>query len=336
MKSFRNDYSALCHPKILEKFIEVSSEQNVGYGEDIHTKHAKELINQKLGKERDIYFISGGTLTNSTVISSILRPYEAVICVETGHINVHETGIVEGNGHKILTIKGKDGKVVIDEIKKILDEHMPVHTVLPRMVYISESTEIGSVYFKEELVALYEFCHQNNLLLYMDGARLSSGMAASNITFADLANYTDVFYIGATKCGGYLGEAVVFNNKEIALHFDYAQKRFGALLAKGFLTAIPFEVLMKDDLYLSIGKEENRLAMYLQEEMKKLGYKFFSESLTNQIFPIVDYDTYLKLEQRYGVELWAKLDNGMVAIRFVCGFETKMEDCQEVIKFLKM
>ena len=336
MKSFRNDYSALCHENVLKKLIEIKDEQNVGYGEDIHTKRAKELICEKLGVERDIYFISGGTLTNSTVISSILRPYEAVICVESGHINVHETGIVEGNGHKILTIKGLDGKIVLDEVDEILKNHMPVHTVLPRMIYISQATEIGSVYSKEELINLYNYCKKNNLLLYLDGARLSSGMAASNITFKDLAKYTDVFYIGATKCGGYLGEAVVFNNKEIANHFEYCQKRFGALLAKGFLTAIPFEVLMDGDLYLSIGKEENRLAMYLQDEMKKLGYKFFSDSKTNQIFPIVDYDTYLKLEKEFGVELWSNLDNNLVVIRFVCGFETKMEDCIDVIKFLKM
>lgn len=336
MKSFRNDYSALCHEKILDKLIEIKNEQNIGYGEDIHTKKAKELINNKLGYDRDIYFISGGTLTNSTVISSILRPYEAVICVETGHINVHETGIVEGNGHKILTIKGKDGKIVLDEVDTILKNHMPVHTVLPKMIYISQATEIGSVYTKDELVELYNYCKKNDLLLYLDGARLSSGMAASGLTFEDLALYTDVFYIGATKCGGYLGEAVVFNNKDIANHFEYCQKRFGALLAKGFLTAIPFEVLMEGDLYLSIGKEENRLAMYLQDEMKKLGFKFFSDSKTNQIFPIVTYDMYLKLEQRYGVELWEKLEDNLVVIRFVCGFETKMEDCEDVIKFLKM
>ena len=333
--SFKNDYSSVCHPLVLQKLIEVSKEQNVGYGEDIHTKKAIKLIQEKLGKDSDIYFISGGTLTNSTAISSILRPYEAVICVESGHINVHETGAVEGNGHKILTIKGKDGKILLSEVDVILKNHMPIHTVLPKMIYISLSTEIGSVYSKKELKEIYDYCKKNNLYLFLDGARLASGMMASDITFKDLANYTDVFYIGATKCGGYLGEALVFNNKDLSVNFSYSQKRYGALMAKGFVSSLPFEVLMEGDLYLSIGKKENELAMYLKEEMEKLGYKFFSDSTTNQIFPIVSKELFEVLEKRYGVELWCDCNDYLV-IRFVVGFECELENCKEVINFLKM
>ena len=333
--SFKNDYSAIGHKKVLEKLLEAANEQNDGYFTDTHTENAKRLIKEKLGKDSDIYFVSGGTLTNNLAISKVLRPYEAVICAETGHINVHETGIVEGNGHKILTIKGENGKIKLEEIDTLLKNHMPVHTVLPKMVYISLSTELGSVYEREELIEIFNYCKKNDLYLYLDGARLASGMAATTITLKDLANYTDMFYIGLTKCGGPLGEALIINNKEIAPYFDYAQKRFGALLAKGFVVAIPFEVLMEDDIYINIGKKENELAMYLKNEMKALGYKFFSDSKTNQIFPIVSKEEFKVLEDRYGVELWEVIDDNTVVIRFVVGFETNIENCKEVIDFLK-
>ncbi len=333
--SFKNDYSAIGHKLVLEKLLEAANEQNDGYFTDNHTKNAIRLIQEKLGKKSDIYFVSGGTLTNNLAISKVLRPYEAVICAKSGHINVHETGIVEGNGHKILTVEGNNGKIVLSEIDNILKNHMPVHTVLPKMVYISLSTELGSVYEREELIEMYNYCKEHDLYLYLDGARLASGMAATSITFSDLANYTDMFYIGLTKCGGPLGEALVINNKEIAPYFDYAQKRFGALLAKGFVVSIPFEVLMKDDIYLNIGKKENELAMYLCSEMKKLGYKFYSDSKTNQIFPIVSKEEFKRLEDRYGVELWEVIDDNTVVIRFVVGFETNLDNCKEVIEYLK-
>ena len=333
--SFRNDYSSICHKKVMDKLIESMDEQNIGYGEDYHSENAKKLIIEKLGHDADIYFLVGGTQANTTVISAVLRPYEAVIAVESGHINVHETGAVEGQGHKVITIKGHDGKVLIKEMQYILDTHMKTHMALPKMVYISQSTEVGTVYSLEELKEIYEFCQKNSLYLFLDGARLASGMAASSITFSDLGKYTDVFYIGGTKNGGYLGEAVVFNNKEIAKNFNYAQKHYGALMAKGFVASIPFEVLMQDDLYLEIGKKENECASYLAEGLKKLGYKFYSNSITNQIFPIVPKELFLVLEERYGVELWEKLDSEFYAIRFVTSFTTTQENCQEVLDFLK-
>ncbi len=333
--SFRNDYSSIAHPKVLERLMECKDEQNIGYGEDYHSDNAKKYIKEKLGKDSDIYFLVGGTQANTIVISSVLKPYEAVIAVESGHINVHETGAVEGQGHKIITIKGKNGKIVLDEVKKILDTHMPTHMALPKMIYISLSTEIGTIYSLEELKEIYEFCKCHELYLFLDGARLASGMVASNITYSDLANYTDVFYIGGTKNGGYLGEAVVFNNKEISKNFDYAQKHYGALMAKGFVSSIPFEVLMQGNLYLEIGKKENECAAYLQNGLKELGYKFLSDSVTNQIFPIIPKEMFPILEERYGVELWEVLDTKYYAIRFVTSFTTTIENCQEVLDFLK-
>ena len=332
--SFQNDYNSVAHPKVLEKLLEASKEQYHGYGEDPHTENAKKLIKEKLGRDADIYFLVGGTQANTAVISATLKPYEAVICANTGHINVHETGAVEGQGHKVLGINGKNGKIDLKEIDHILETYMPIHMVLPKMVYISLSTEVGSIYTQSELKEIYNYCKKNDLYLFLDGARLASGMAASGITYSDLAKYTDVFYIGGTKNGGYLGEAVVFNNKELAKNFGYAQKHYGALMAKGFVASIPFEVLMDGDLYLSIGKKENECAAYLQNEMKKLGIKFFSESNTNQIFPIVRKEVFEILEERYGVELWEKLDTEYYAIRFVTSFTTTLENCQEVVDFL--
>ena len=333
--SFRNDYSSIAHPLVLKRLMECANEQNIGYGEDYHSDNAKKYIKEKLGKDSDIYFLVGGTQANTAVISSILKPYEAVIAVESGHINVHETAAVEGQGHKVIAIKGKNGKIVLDEVKKVLDTHMPTHMALPRMIYISESTEVGTIYSLEELKEIYAFCKANGLYLFLDGARLASGMAASGITFKDLANYTDVFYIGGTKNGGYLGEAVVFNNKDISKNFDYAQKHYGALMAKGFVASIPFEVLMQGDLYLEIGIKENECAKYLQDGLKALGFSFYSESVTNQIFPIVNDELFPILEERYGVELWEKLDSAHYAIRFVTSFTTTKENCKEVLDFLK-
>ena len=333
--SFRNDYSSIAHKKVLEKLLEAESEQNPGYGEDYHTKNAKRLIEEKIGHPADIFFLVGGTQANTAVISGILRPYEAVIAVESGHINVHETGAVEGQGHKVITIKGKDGKIVLSEVKHILDTHMPTHMALPKMIYISEATEVGTVYTLDELKEIYNFCKENGLYLFLDGARLASGMAATGITFKDLGKYTDVFYIGGTKNGGYLGEVVVFNNREIAKNFDYAQKHYGALMAKGFVASIPFEVLMEGDLYLEIGRKENECARILSIGLKELGFKFYSNSITNQIFPIVDKKLFTILEERYGVELWEALQGEFYAIRFVTSFTTTQENCKEVLEFLK-
>ena len=333
--SFRNDYSSIAHKKVLDKLMEASNEQNSGYGEDYHTENAKRLIKEKIGQDADIYFLVGGTQTNTTVISSVLKPYEAVIAVESGHINVHETGAVEGQGHKVITIKGKDGKIVLSEVKTILDTHMPTHMALPKMIYISEATEVGTVYTLDELKEIYAFCKENHLYLFLDGARLASGMAATGITFNDLGKYTDVFYIGGTKNGGYLGEAVVFNNKEIAKNFDYAQKHYGALMAKGFVASIPFEVLMDGNLYLEIGKKENECAKILKDGFKELGYNLYSDSITNQVFPIVTKELFKILEERYQVELWEKIDAKYYAIRFVTSFTTTQENCKEVLEFLK-
>lgn len=333
--SFKNDYSSIAHPLVLQKLLECQNEQNIGYGLDEHSELAKKYIKEKIKKDSDIYFLVGGTQANMVVISSILRPYEAVICVESGHINVHETGAIEGQGHKCVTVKGENGKVRVEDILDVINKHSDCHMVKPKMVYISNATEIGSIYSKKELVALYECCKANNLFLYLDGARLASALAAGDITYEDLGNYTDIFYIGGTKNGGYIGEAIVINNKSIANEFDYCIKHFGAMLAKGFVGAIPFEVLMKDDLYFEIGKKENECAQYIVSELKKLGYKFMSDSVTNQIFPIVDKRTMEYLEKEFLFEVWEYISDDEIVIRFVISFTTRKYHCDQLIDYLK-
>jgi len=334
--SFRNDYSSICHKKVLEKFIQCQNEQNIGYGEDIHTLNAIKLIQNKIKNDSDVFFLVGGTQTNMTIISHILKPYEAVIAAETGHINVHETGAIEGKGHKVLTAKTLDGKLNPKLVLDILNNHTDYHMVKPKMIYISNTTEIGSYYTLNELKELYECAKRNDLYLFLDGARLASALAISDIDYPDYAKYTDVFYIGGTKNGSYIGEAVVINNKILANEFKYSIKHSGAMLAKGFVASIPFEVLMENDLYKEIGKLENDCANYLTNELQKLGYKFYSNSKTNQIFIIVSNNLKDYINKEYDFEIWNKIDNNNVTIRLVTSFTTKIEICKEFIEYIKL
>lgn len=338
MFNFRNDYSCIAHEEVLKLLLSASKEKNVGYGLDKHTFKAKELIKEKIeNNDVDIHFLVGGTQTNMVVISTILKPYEAVIAVQTGHINVHETGAIEGQGHKILTVKGKDGKVLPEDVEKVVKGHPDMHMVKPKMVYISNSTEIGTIYTKKEIEDLRNVCDKYGLYLFMDGARLASALSSSesDLTYQDLPKLLDVFYIGGTKNGGYLGEALVLVNKELQDCFSYAVKHYGAMLAKGFVAAIVFEALMKDDLYLNIGKHENECAQVLSQGLEKLGIKFYIKSSTNQIFPIFDNKTLNKLSQICDYEIIEYIDDDNTCIRFVTGFETTKEECFEFIDAIK-
>lgn len=333
--SFKNDYSSIAHPLVLQRLLECQEEQNLGYGMDKHTELATQYICKKLKRNSEIFYLVGGTQANMVVISSLLRPYEAVICCKSAHIHVHETGAVEGQGHKCLTVDGKDGKVRPCDVLSVLKMHTDCHMVRPKMVYISNATEIGTVYSKRELTELYDCCKKNRLYLFLDGARLASAMAASDVTYEDLGNLTDVFYIGGTKNGGYIGEAVVINSPSLAYEFAYCVKHFGAMLAKGFVGAIPFEVLMKDDLYLEIGKKENECAAYLTKELKALGIPFRFESKTNQIFPIVSCWLANELLKEYLFEVWEDMAEDKIVIRLVTSFTTTLTHCREFIEFFK-
>ena len=334
MFNFKNDYNCLCHENILNALANCMDEANEVYGNDIHTENAKKLIKKYLKNDNvDIHILVGGTLVNKTVISHILRPYEAVISATTGHINVHETGAIEAMGHKVVTIPEHNGKIKIEDIEKCITIHCDEHMVLPKLVYISESTETGTVYSKEELKELYEYCKSKELYLFVDGARLGSALATGLISLEDLTLYSDVFYIGAAKNGGLLGEAIVIVNDELKSNFRFSIKQCGGMYSKGFVAGIQFEELFKDDLYLKIAQVSNKSAKLLYDELIKRGIKFQSPCITNQIFPIVSNDLYLKLKDIASFELWEDLGEEKV-IRFVCGFKSTKECVLEFINKL--
>lgn len=323
MISFRNDYSCIAHKEVLKRLCELSDEFSIGYGEDHHTKRAIKLIQEKIQRESDVFFLTGGTITNKIFIGSVLRSFEAVISADTGHINVHETGAIEANGNKILTIKNQNGKIDSNGIKEVFYKHLDYHMVKPKMVYISNTTELGSIYTKSELVEIKKTCEELGLYLYIDGARLASALAASDITLSDYANLCDAFYIGGTKNGAYFGEALVINNKKLSEDFLYSLKNMGGMLAKTYVAAIAFEVLFENDLYFKIGEEENKLANYLTSELEKLNVKFYSKSPTNQVFVVLKNEVIEELLKEFDFEIWAELPNGEKAVRFVTSFATK-------------
>ena len=336
MFNFKNDYNYLCHENILLALQKYSSEANEVYGLDSHTENAKELIKKHLtNKNVDIHFFVGGTLLNKTVISHTLRPYEAVISPATGHINVHETGAIEATGHKVISIPSHDGKINISDIKKCINSHVDEHMVLPKMVYISESTETGSVYSREELKEIYEFCKEAGLYLFVDGARLGCALATNLITLDDLANYSDVFYIGGAKNGALLGEGLVIVNDNLKSNFRFSIKQNGGMYSKGFVAGIQFEELFKDDLYLKLAKKSNETAAFLYNELVKRNISMQSECITNQLFPIVSNELFIKLKEIASFEIWEDLGNEKV-IRFVCGFKTTKEYVQEFINKLDL
>ena len=325
MFNFKNDYNCLCHENILEALVKYQNECFEVYGKDICSENAKNLIKSYLKNDNvDIHFLVGGTIVNKTVIAHILKPYEAVISATTGHINVHETGAIESTGHKVVTVQSHDGKVKIADIEKCLLTHIDEHMVLPKMVYVSESSETGSVYSKEELKELYEYCQSKNLYFFVDGARLGAALATNLVSLEDLAKYSDVFYIGGTKNGALLGEAIVIVNDELKEAFRYSIKQNGGMYSKGFVAGIQFEELFKDNLYLKLAINSNGCAKHLYNELSKRGIKFQSECVTNQIFPIISNDLYDSLKNIATFELWEDLGNEKV-IRFICGFKTTIE-----------
>ena len=323
---FHNDYNETCHPAVMAKLVAASEKQYVGYGLDESCERAISLIRKECKREDvAVHFLVGGTQTNLIVIAASLRPHQGVLSADAGHINVHETGAIESTGHKLLTVPNYNGKVSIDDIKKCIKTHVDEHMVLPKIVYISESTETGSVYCAEELKELYNFCHENNLYLFVDGARLGVAFATNLISLDDLAKYSDVFYIGGAKNGALLGEALVVVNDSLKENIRFSIKQNGGMYSKGFVAGIQFEELFKDNLFLTLGKNANECTKYLHDQLVIRGIMMQQECVTNQIFPIVNNDTYDKLKRIVLFELWEDLGDKKV-IRLVCDFKTKKEE----------
>lgn len=332
---FQDDYSEGCHPKVLEILQTTNMVQQQGYGYDEYSQKAKELIKAQMQTENSlVYFVSGGTQANLIVISSLLRPHEAVISADTGHINTHETGAIENTGHKVLACHSADGKLKISDIQFQLDYHgQDPHMVKPRLVYISNSTELGTVYNKSELIELYSFCQSNNLLLFVDGARLGAALtsADNDISLKDMGIYTDVFYIGGTKNGALLGEAIVINNMDLQLDFEYYLKQKGALTSKSRTIGIQFLALFQDDLFYNIASHANKMASTIADALKEKGVEFLVEPMSNQLFPIFSNATIAFLKKNYEFHIWEKYDDNSSVIRIVCSWATPKNIVDEFI-----
>ncbi|KZL90605.1 threonine aldolase family protein [Clostridium magnum] len=338
MYSFKNDYSEGAHPRILSALMESNLEQTEGYGEDPYTLKAVNLLKERIGRsDIDIHLFMGGTQTNLTAISAFLRPHEAAIASNTGHILVHETGAIEATGHKVISIEVKDGKLTPVHIKSVLEGHTDEHMVKPRLVYISNPTEIGSIYSKSELEQLSNFCRENKLFLYVDGARLGSALCSeeNDMDFSDLSTLVDAFYIGGTKNGALMGEALVICRDSLKEDFRFHIKQKGAMLAKGRILGIQFLELFKDDLYFNLARNANNMADILKKGISEVGYSFLTHSPSNQIFPILPNWLIEKLQKKYSFYLWEKVDEDNSAIRLVTSWATKEEIVKSFVEDMK-
>jgi threonine aldolase len=338
MYSFKNDYSEGAHPRILNALVETNFEQEEGYGEDRYSRQAVELLKERMGRtDVDIHLLAGGTQTNLIAISAFLRPHEAAIAASTGHILGHETGSIEATGHKVLSIEAKEGKLTSSHLKSVLDAHPDEHMVKPKLVYISNSTEIGTIYKKDELVQLREFCDENKLILFMDGARLGSALCSSenDLELSDLPRLVDAFYIGGTKNGALIGEALVICRDSLKEDFRYHMKQKGALLAKGRLLGIQFLELFRDNLFFDLAIHANKMAEILRDELSNANSKFLTHSPSNQIFPILPDALINELQNKYAFHIWERVDSDHSAIRLVTSWATKEEEVAAFIEDLK-
>ena len=339
MYNFKNDYAEGCHPHILKALTETNLIQQAGYGDDDYCSKARELIRKKIADSRaEIYFVSGGTQANIIVISAALRSHEAVIAAHTGHIFVHEAGAIEATGHKVISVPSKDGKLYPQDIDEVLAAHTNVpHMVKPRLVYISNSTEVGTIYHRAELEALSVKCREKDLFLFLDGARIGSAISAkdSDLNLADIARLTDAFYIGGTKNGALFGEAIVLINENLKTDFGFHLKQKGALLSKGRAMGIQFLELFKEDLYLHLARHANAMAAKITAAIHRQGYTFVSDSTTNQIFPILPDELIKKLSEKYLFYIWQKVDDNHSAIRLITSWATPESAVDLFIEELK-
>ncbi|MBQ9444846.1 MAG: threonine aldolase [Lachnospiraceae bacterium] len=329
---FRSDYSQGAHPKVMEALMKTNMEHTDGYGLDVHCERAAQMIKELTGiSDCNVHMMVGGTPCNVTVIAASLRPYESVIAVRSGHVYVHETGGVEATGHRIVAMDGVNGKLTPDLIDRAWDEYEDEHTLLPRMVYISQPTEIGSIYSRAEMTAIADKCKEKNMLLYVDGARLGAALTCkeNDLTIEELAGLCDAFYIGGTKNGALFGEALVIRNAKMNDHFRHMMKRQGGLLAKGRLIGVQFEALLeggKDSLYFEMASHANKMAEILRSGLVEMGVEFYSDSPTNQIFPVFPVKVVRELEKDFFFYEWAPEKDGMIPIRLVTAWGTEEDD----------
>ena len=338
---FDSDYMSGAVPEILERLKETNLLHFTGYGEDNICKTAKkkilDLCNAPTG---NVYFLEGGTQTNVTVIDYLIKRGEGVLAAETSHINVHEAGAIEFNGHKVIALPQENGKISAEQILNYHNEFYKddtwPHMVNPAMVYISFPTELGTIYSKSELTEIYNVCRQAGIPLYIDGARLAYGLASPgcDLTMEEIAHLCDIFYIGGTKCGTLFGEAIVTQHSDLLKHFNTHMKRHGALLAKGWLLGLQFDTLFTDNLYFKIGKQAVNLALKLKESMIRHGYQAFIDSQTNQQFFILPNEIIDRLKSQFSFEYWGPRGEKESKVRFVTSWATTEKDINRTLELL--
>ena len=335
---FMNDYGEGAHPLVMRRLMETNMEHTCGYGLDEYSLRAADLIRKKCGQpQAQVHMMTGGTSANIIALAAFLRPYEAAICAPTGHINVHETGALEATGHKILTCGAKDGKVIPGSVAEVCARHTDEHMVFPKLLYISQPTEIGTVYSQSELKELRRVCDENGLILFVDGARLGSALTSAecDMTLSDLAALADCFYIGGTKNGLLFGEAMVIVNPALQANFRYMIKHNGGMMAKGRLCGVMFLTALENDDYFEWARHANAMADIVREGMEKGGIPFYQRTTTNQIFAVLTQEQNEALEQGFSYEQWEKLDGGKVAVRFVTSWATSEEDAHKLADALE-
>lgn len=342
MYRFECDYAEGCHPLIMDALFKTNSEQHCGYGNDIYCEKARKAILDLCDcKTCAVHFLVGGTQTNTVVINHILRPHQGVLCANTGHITIHETGAIEATGHKVLPLDSDDGtitgKQVLDYCSAHFSDHDFEHIVQPGMVYISNPTENGTIYTKSQLSELKKACEQYSIPLFIDGARLGYALASpkNDLTLSDLCKLCDVFYIGGTKVGALFGEAVVITNTALQKDFRYIMKQHGAMLAKGRLLGVQFLTLFTDNLYTDISKNAVELALQIKQAFASVGCEFLFDSYTNQQFPILSDSQLEILSKKYSYSFWKKMPDGKNAVRFCTSWATPDTAVKELISDIK-
>ena len=329
MISFRNDYSEGAHPKVLEALSRSNFDTTCGYSMDKYCAQAADTVRKLTAcPDADVHFLTGGTLANTIVISRALRPWEGVIAAETGHINVHETGSIESAGHKVCSIPAPDGKLTPQLVREVMRIHVngtDEHMVKPGMVYISDATELGTIYKKEELSALHDVCREFGLYLFLDGARLPAALVAegNDLDITDFGKYCDAFYIGGTKNGLLFGEAVVITNDDLKANFRNMIKQRGGMFAKGFLFGVQFGAYFEDGLWLKMAQHAVTQAQRIAKAAVEKGYTLYADSPTNQVFIVLSREKIAELEKDFSFEAFGHVDDDHEAMRFVCSWATK-------------
>ena len=322
---FYDDYAEGAHPRVLEVLAHSNLQQEPGYGHDGLTARAIDLLRSAIGNATAaVHLVSGGTQTNLIALASMLRPFESVIAAESAHIAVHETGAIEATGHKVHALPSRDGKLHADDVRECVAQHRDEHMVRPRVAFVSQPTELGTLYSARELDELARACRELGLYLYLDGARLPAALAspACDLPLQRLATLVDAFYLGGTKNGALLGEALVLCNPALHDDFRFHLKQRGALLAKGRVLGAQFAALLEGDLYLQLARHANAMAARLAQGLREAGIAFLGEPVTNQVFPILPDAMIAALRGEFGFHVWSRIDAGHSAIRLVTSWAT--------------